>query len=225
VSRTRLRVAWHRCGLSWQEQVERILAYATGIRTLHPLLSDFSWKGNEGGYTNMLLNPNIWDMTEEQRYGMFDFEEDSDFFLFEFWNRRSKDSEDLIHWLSFNKIVDCIQTESYMATDDIPTPLVTDDLLIRWLEIAITTFDADVAEIATIERKTAPNDDEVYLPLWRIWLKVGSSPHQAYYLLPSQAQPYTDEQPWLGGTLYTWPEFAPWDLLNERSILTRDLPA
>jgi hypothetical protein len=219
-SETNIRTCWRYCSLSWQEQVARIFAYANGVRTLHPLLSDFSWKGRKGGYKNMLLHPNIWDMTEAQLYGMFDFEEDADFFYHEFWNRKTKKGESLIHWLSFNKLNDGRQ--SHMVAGDIPAPLLTDDLLTRWLEIAITAFDADNAEIATFEQTS----DGLYTPLWRLWLKAGEPwPESRSFLKPAQVQPYTDEKPWLGGTLYTWPEFAPWDLLNESSILTRDLPA
>jgi hypothetical protein len=219
-SETNIRICWRYYGLSWQQQAARVLTYADGIRTLHPLLSDFSWKGNEGGYSNMLLHPNVWDMTEEQIYSMFDFEADRDYFAFEFWNRRTKSGESLIHWPSFNKLNDGHQ--SHMVAGDIPAPLLTEDLLTRWFEIAITAFDADSGEIATFEQ----TDDKLYTPLWRLWLKDGEPwPEPTSFLKPAQVQPYTDEKRWLGGTLYTWPEFAPWDLLHERSILTRDVPA
>jgi hypothetical protein len=218
MSKTSLRVRWHRYGLLWQEQIEMMLDYANRVSKLDPLLADFSWKGRKGGYTNMLMYPNIWDMTETQRFEMFDFEADRDDFSFEFWNRRTKNSESLIHWPIFDKIAPRTTSRSMMVVSDIPARLVTEDLLTRWLEIAITSFNADNGEIATFEQ----TDEGLFTPLWRLWLKAGEPwPEPTSFLETAQVQPYTDEKPWLGGTLYTWPEFAPWDLLNQRSILTR----
>jgi hypothetical protein len=221
-SKTRVRVHWRRYGLSWQEQVERMLDYGNRVSRLDPLLADFSWAGRKNGYKNMLMHPNIWDMSEAQRYAMFDFDDDCDYFPFGFWNRRTEKNEVLVHDVTFYKIATILNSQSQMVAGDIPAPLLTDELLTRWLEIAITAFDADNAEIATFEQ----TDDKLYTPLWRLWLKNGEPwPEPTSYLEAVQVQPYTDEKPWLGGTLYTWPEFAPWDLLNERSILTRDVPA
>ena len=221
MSDTRLRVCWSRYGLPWQEQRDRIMAYAQGIRGLHPLLSDFSWKGVGGSYKKMLTYPNVWDMPDEQWLKTFDFEEDCDSFSHEFWNRRTQQGESFLHYVSSNKIADRTRPLSLMVAGDIPDAVLTEGLLTNWLEIAITAFDAEIGEIATFEELLVDDQPVLFTPLWRAWLKQGASLHDVGFLKPIQTQPPSHEQPLLGGTLYTWPEFAPWDLLHQRSTLTR----
>ena len=54
-------------------------------------------------------------------------------------------------------------------------------------------------------------------PVWRLWLVLGQpwpKPGSAWMQL-WQSEPPDEEKPWLGGTLYTWHKYAPWNLPDE----------
>ncbi len=87
------------------------------------------------------------------------------------------------------------------------------------IELAIDHWGGQEASVSYTLRNA--QDDDFDWCFWIRWLKAGHTSHAVNiepFGVPSSAEE------WLGGTLYTWPEHAPWLALDEYERWRRENP-
>ena len=197
--------------------IGQAVSFARRLQDIHPLFAEISPKGNRGGYKNMLMQPLIWDMTPEQweetfehsrnRDGSFVYDEFG--YTVEYWNRHTRDEECIVYQIHCNDT----RTGNGVSLANLPQALNTPDFLEAIMLAIMEVFDTDNADICRIVKTDkAPPGFSLFRMHWKTWVKQGGSGPWPYSPDWEQAicgEPATAE-PWHGGTLYIWPQYAPW---------------
>ena len=193
--------------------IGQAVSFARRLQDIHPLFAEISPAGKRSGYKNMLMQPLIWDMTPEQWRKTF---EDSrseyssrDRYIVEYWNRRTNESEAIVYQVFCNDSAD----GNGISLADLPLALNTPDFLEAIMLSIMEVFDTDSADIGSIVKTDkAPPGFSLARLYWKTWFKQGGGgpwPDVPDWKKAICGEPATAE-PWHGGTLYTWPQYAPW---------------
>jgi hypothetical protein len=194
--------------------IDMTLRFHKAIRDLHPLLAEMAPKGNKSGYTAMLKTPSIHDMDETQWHKLF--RQNGDYFPdgrvdaygvhIEFWNRNATEDDTIIFNARYNA------ADLNAMGFNFPAAITAPEVPMAILKAEIEGFGAHKGQIYS-PRHSEPLDT----PIWLLWIKDGVPWEVAienYRLDPAQG-PHTSAEPWLGGTLYTWPDYEPWRFLPQ----------
>jgi hypothetical protein len=205
----RISCAWNAGVSPLSHNIDMTLRFHKAIRDLHPLLAEMSPKGNKSGYAAMLKNPSIHDMDQTQWHKLF--RQNGDYFpdgrvdyqgnYIAFWNRNTAEDDSIIFTIRYDSI------DLNGMGFGFPGAIKDPQIPMAILKAEIESFDAHKGQIYSSRR-----DEPLNTPIWQLWIKKGVAWEVAinrYRLDPAQG-PYSSAEPWLGGTLYTWPEYEPW---------------
>ncbi len=192
----------------------KIINFANRLATIHPLLAELSPSGNRSGYKSMLKQPRVQDMTEAQWAQLLKLREDDDGLglgkRVSFWNRQPNGDDGMILHITLNAAK---ENNNGMDTPHFPLALAKREILMEISQAAIEVFDATGSQVATILDNFDFEKRKSYL--WCLWKKDGHAVVDSDLFRIDPQQGESDPSvPWLDGTLYTWPAFAPWKLLK-----------
>jgi hypothetical protein len=240
MTRIVIRVEWMRYDVPWQEKRDRIILCATLLRDIHPLLAQCSPGGKRNGYKAMLQQPSIWDMSEFEWYGLFDQRPNMDFESISFWNRETSKTDASSFTVLFHEILNQSHWHFDRIPQQLIEPAIMMDILDAVIIAfdatigKIVTFDSFPVPLpdmtmTIIERSIADDRAEAeggyerFAPcyrghdasLWQLWLKDGEPwpvpwPPGPGFIQRWQSEIPSEKNKRLGGTLHTWPEYAPW---------------
>jgi hypothetical protein len=204
---------------SIENNCARIIAFANQIATIHPLLAETAPFGSRSGYKNMMKQPHVQEMTPQQWDKLFkqsgeynyDGEVDDLGHRLSLWNRKPNEAESFV----FSIVCDRTWNDqnNALSLSKLPLPLVKPQLLNDIAQAAIEAFGGINAEIYTWITPAVKKEDGRVSYVWRFWQKTGI-PIPSFIRVTPEQGPYSEDQAWLDGTLYTWSEYAPWTLLN-----------
>ncbi len=192
----------------------KIIEFANRLATIHPLLAELSPFGNRSGYKSMLKQPRVQDMTEAQWTKLLKIHEADDAFglgtSISFWNRQPNGDDGMILHITLNATK---ENNNGMLTPHFPLALARREPLMEISQAAIEVFDCYQTEVVTfINQPNIPKPDTY---VWCLWKKTGYALCERDYAFMDPAQGESDPSvPWLDGTIYTWPNYAPWKLLK-----------
>ncbi|MEJ2409045.1 MAG: hypothetical protein P8Y48_06795 [Novosphingobium sp.] len=103
-----------------------------------------------------------------------------------------------------------IRGRVFISTSD--TMAQESSLLHQCLQVSIQCFKPDEAYIWA---SNTEGSRELGIPVWLCWKRDAAAPSPAPHFKPRGTP--SQIEPWLGGTLYTWPEFEPRKLIAQAS--------
>jgi hypothetical protein len=194
---------------NYSSLADQSVDFARRLRAVHPLFSEISPTGERSGYHEMLKQPLVRDIgpdgweeifrASQATYGFVDVS---------YWNRRSADGESCFYTIHANDDV----LSNGIVVNKVPQPLNNPDNLKATLKAQIEVFGVELGEVFTLWPGHV--EDPIVLSWhWLLWLREGQPwPGGPESRFKDTQGPHTIAEPWLGGTLYTWPEYEPWGL-------------
>lgn len=156
----------------------------------------------------MLKQPLVWDLDEAGWRMMLGAPEHVHFVSITYWNRQLADNGGCAYTIHANNTS---SMGNGVVVNNLPEPLNEAAYLKAMLKAEIEVFGADLGEVWTSWPGHA-EDPIVLFWHWLWWVREGQAwPPDHPRFNQAQGNPSSAE-PWLGGTLYTWPEYEPWHL-------------
>lgn len=214
---------WPGYETSFENLARKCVAFANRLGQIHPLFYEFSPIGAKSGYSNMLKQPLISNIDDAGWRSMFEksLAGGAQLVGATFWNRRPSKHESLLFTVTVvfcekgvipaglnGKIVlgSLVRLASGVAVNDLPPALSQADHLTAILQATVEVFGGRRADLYTYWQ-----NDAIRARYWRLWLHEEqpwpSNPGDRFKLEQGK---HSLEESWLGGTLYTWPEYEPW---------------
>lgn len=186
--------------------------YFRRLRMIDPLFDTISWNCG-GSYKKMYAEPLIDEMTDADWQRLFDRAQSYDGDILddnlgirgEFWNRRKRHKDDGAIKINFR--VNALGGGG-VGLIEFPERFVDEPTLKAMFAAQIESFDPPFGDVSLWRFTGAPLDPTFD---WLFWLRDGEDMPPRNRLRFDHSQlPLPDGEPWLGGTLYTWPEYEPW---------------
>lgn len=197
------------------------------LRGIHPLFATISPRGTRSGYKHMLAQPSFPGMTfeewlaayaahkkpAERAGGSYELGVDVPY-----WNRRKGDDYQTIK-IDYDVTYELYENDLMLTR--LARELIEPDVTLAILRACIEAFDCPRAESAWYT--SDPDQNALHFRYHRLWLRADQSfPKGKPPLVPGQPPPHLKSdrykqghppppvsEPWLDGTLYTWPEHDP----------------
>jgi hypothetical protein len=204
---------WEGAATSFSGLAEQCVTFARRLQQIHPLFAEFSPMGDKSSYTDLLKQPLVWDVDESGWRTMFERSLMGGLVMADFWNRRTSESERAKYTVTVRYNPDGKMTAkdlnrlgNGLSLNDLPAPLSSEQHLTAILRATIETFGSKRADNYTYRR-----NDVIRARYWRLWLNEGQPwPNVPDDRFKAEQGLPSIEESWLGGTLYTWPEYEPW---------------
>lgn len=188
------------------EQLARLCTeFAARLQQVHPLLAEIGLTGKKSTFNSWLEAPLVSSVSLEAWNEIFDAQRRKNgSVILPFWNRRSVEDGLFKYTVyAFGK-----HDGNRLTVDELPEPLNNAACVSRVLTTGVEAFGAISAEVFTLLHRSDPSGWEVRH--WQVWLREGRPWPPAGRRFQESQGAYSSAEPWLGGTLYTWPEYEPW---------------
>lgn len=208
VVKVNLNCAWGPAKTDGETLVRQITDLMQRLRSIHSLFNEISNTGKKNGFSSMLDQPVVWSLTPSDWHSLLEENRGADDVVrVSFWNRRSLSSEFVQVTVHANDVV----VGNGVTLNGLPGLLNNDASITAIMRAFIEVFQP----VQTLAY-TFWQDEEVWARCWKVWMAehapLGQNPYSQFsssQFSPAQG-PQSDAEPWLGGTLYTWPEYEPW---------------
>jgi hypothetical protein len=181
-----------------------VVAFARRLQQIDPIFAEIALTGAQfdlSGFDNWLRQPLVWDLTPDQWRELVPSPHITTIYC---WNRRLPDNGRCKFEIYVNNTIRGNGVTMSYLPPDVNNPQALTSLLSALVE----SFGADQVDIFSAwDMRLHP----VWARHWRIWVREGRSlPDAPDNRFKKEQGPYFSAEPWLGGTLYTWPEYEPW---------------
>jgi hypothetical protein len=211
-----------------QENFERTAALFDRLREIHPLFATVSPRAARSGRAAMEAQPIFPDVTFDQWQASYDahrkaasrFGDAPTFGVrVPYWNRRAFD--DGLQMIELQYDVATEWRENEVMLSDLASPLLEPEVLRAMIQAGVETFNACRADCAWLTEGPVP-----HFLYHMLWVREGTPfPQGAHAIAPGKPIPLVQmerypvdhaparqAEPWLGGTLYLWPDHDPLQL-------------
>lgn len=186
------------------ELLERCRCFSADLHKIDPLFSEIAPTGSKNGFRNMLRQPLVASITEEEWDAAMEDGWAKSFLDITFWNRRTSENE----FCGFSIHANDDLERNVIVVNRLPEALNNMQQERAVLAAMVTSFGLATGFVYT----SYWSDDEISARYWLLWLRQGEPwpmPSPVENFNPAQG-PYSSEEAWLGGTLYIWSQFEPW---------------
>lgn len=195
---------WRSNVLGADEIAGQVVAFARRLQQINPIFAEVALTGTQfglGGRKNWIRQPLVWDLTHGQWRELVPRPQPTSIYC---WNRRVPGNGGCLFNINFLGTI----LGNGVAMNDVPAEVNNPQALTRLLSAMIETFGADQADVFSAwDMQLHP----VWARHWRVWVREGQSlPDAPENRFKKEQGPHSIAEPWLGGTLYTWPEYEPW---------------
>ncbi|MFT3727110.1 MAG: hypothetical protein QM759_04735 [Terricaulis sp.] len=177
--------------------------FARRLSGIHPLLGEIAITGAKDGFANMMGQPLISSLQLSDWGNLLSESRDArGVVVLNLWNRRSSPSEFISCTIHANDNA----IGNGVSLNGLPEPLNNAESIQAIMHASIDVFRPRQAMAYTYWQ-----DEKLWARCWTVWtpqhVSILADPETQFF--PEQG-PHRTIEPWLGGLLYTWPEYAPW---------------
>lgn len=195
---------WRSSLLGTNELAAQVVAFARRLQQVDPIFAEIALTGEQfdlDGFDNWLRQPLVWDLTRDQWRELVPKPQITTIYC---WNRLLPNKGGC----KFEIYVNNMRTGNGVAMSYLPPEVNTPPALTGLLSALIESFGPDQAHAYSAwDMQLHP----VWARHWRVWMREGRSlPDDPDNRFKKEQGQYSSAEPWLGGTLYTWPEYEPW---------------
>jgi hypothetical protein len=182
----------------------QVVGFARRLQQIDPIFAEIALSGTQfdlDGLDNWMRQPLVWDLTRDQWRELVPNPGRTSIYC---WNRRLPGKGGCLINIRINGPI----RGNGVSMNSIPLEVNNPQALTGVLAALIESFGADQAHVLSAwDMELHP----IWARHWRFWVRKGLSlPDDPDNRFKKEQGPYFSAEPWLGGTLYTWPEYEPW---------------
>jgi hypothetical protein len=186
------------------EIAAQVVAFARRLQQIDPIFAEIALTGAQfdlDGFDSWMRQPLVWDLARDQWRELAPGPYPTTIYC---WNRRLPDNGGC----KFEIYVNDMRAGNGVTMNDVPSEVNNPQALTGILSALIESFGAAQADVLSAwDMQLHP----VWARHWRVWMREGRSlPDDPDNRFKKEQGHYSSAEPWLGGTLYTWPEYEPW---------------